>query len=83
MRKFIIILFALFGINILLAQSVFVWDRDNESTIINPDDPWVYVGLEYAILNALTENGITPVIDTVLPDNISGYYLLKFFHCYL
>ena len=76
MRKFTIILFVLFVTNILLAQSVFIWDRDNESTIINPDDPWVYVGLEYAILNALAENGITPVIDTVLPDDISGYDIL-------
>ncbi len=64
------------GTVILSAQSVFIWDRDDGNSIMNPEDPWTYVGLEYAILKALTENNITSVIDIVLPDDLSGYDIL-------
>ncbi len=75
-RVVCLLLIMLLGTVILSAQSVFIWDRDDGNTIMNPEDPWTYVGLEYAIMNALTENGITAVIDTVLPDDISNYDIL-------
>ena len=76
-RRVVYLLLIMFlGTVILSSQNVFVWDMDNESTIMNPEDPWTFVGLEYAIANALIENGITPTIDTILPDDLTGYDIL-------
>jgi hypothetical protein len=75
-RVVYLLLMIFLGTIILSAQNVFIWDRDDGNTIMNPEDPWTYVGLEYAIVIALTENGITPVIDTVLPDDLSNYDIL-------
>lgn len=60
----------------LSAQNVFVWDNDLDYTVIDPEDPWTYVGLEYGIVNALEANNITPTVGTALPDNISEYDML-------
>jgi hypothetical protein len=57
----------------LSAQSVFLWDRDLGYVVINPEDPWQYVGMEYGIINALQANGINPTVDEVLPANLDIY----------
>ena len=76
-RRIVYLLLMMFlGTVILSAQNVFIWDRDDGNTIMNPEDPWTYVGLEYAIVKALMENGITSVINTVLPDDLSNYDII-------
>ena len=75
-RVVCLLLIMLLGTVILSAQNVFIWDRDDGNTIMNPEDPWTFVGLEYAIVKALTENGITAVIDIVLPDDLSNFDIL-------
>ncbi|HPR18715.1 MAG TPA: hypothetical protein PLD62_10770 [Candidatus Cloacimonadota bacterium] len=60
----------------LTAQNVFLWDRDMGYTVMNPEDIWQYVGMEYGIENALIANGINPVVDTVLPADLSGYDMI-------
>ena len=72
MKKIILFLFLLNAVYIF-AQSVFVWDNDLEYTIMDPEDPWTFVGMEYSIINALNANGITPSVDTALPDDLSIY----------
>lgn len=73
--KLILILIA-FGLNLLTAQSVFIWDRDGGSEISDPEDPWSYIGLEAGIKAALTANNIYPVIDTLLVEDLSEYDIL-------
>ncbi len=74
---FVIVLIFVFNISMqIFAQNVFVWDRDNEELILNPEDPWTEVGVEWAIVKALDTNGITPTVDTVLPANLSDYDIL-------
>jgi hypothetical protein len=58
------------------AQNVFVWDRDEDYTVMDPEDPWTYVGLEYGIVNALEANNITPTVDILLPDNLNDYDII-------
>jgi len=79
MKNLIFVIVLIFASNIpmqIFAQNVFVWDRDNEELIINPDDPWTEVGVEYAIVKALDANRITATVDTVLPANLSDYDIL-------
>jgi len=79
MKSLIFVIVLIFASNIpmqIFAQNVFVWDRDNDELIINPDDPWTEVGVEYAIVKALDDNRITPTVDTVLPANLSDYDIL-------
>ena len=79
MRKIIFLIVLIFVINMplqIFAQNVFVWDRDDNELIVNPDDPWTQVGLEYAIVKALDLNGIIPTVDTVLPANLFDYDIL-------
>ena len=79
MKSLIFVIVLIFASNIpmqIFAQNVFVWDRDNEELIINPDDPWTEAGVEFAIVKALDANRITPTVDTVLPANLSDYDVL-------
>ena len=79
MKRLIFVIVLIFVCNItmqIFAQNVFVWDRDNEELIINPDEPWTEVGVEYAIVKALDANRITATVDTVLPANLSDYDIL-------
>ena len=79
MKKMVFVIVLIFVFNIpmqIFAQNVFVWDRDNEELIINPDEPWTEVGVEYAIVKALDANRITATVDTVLPANLSDYDIL-------
>lgn len=75
MRIKILLLF-MFIITLISAQNIFIWDRDDGSEITNPEDPWTYVGLESGIKEALTANGIFPVVDTLLADDLSGYDII-------
>lgn len=72
MNRLIFIMITLMSIS-LSAQSVFLWDRDLGYVVINPEDPWQYVGMEYGIINALQANGINPTVDEVLPANLDIY----------
>ena len=74
--KNIIFVCLLLNYAFLTAQNVFVWDRDQGYTIINPEDPWTYVGMEYSLINALQANNITPTVGEVLPDNLPDYDIL-------
>ena len=60
----------------LTAQNVFVWDKDDEYTIMNPEDPWFFVGIEFSIINALEENEITPTVGVELPSDLSEYDMI-------
>lgn len=60
----------------LSAQNVFLWDRDFGYTVMNPEDPWQYVGMEFGIENALVDNGITPTVATTLPADLSSYNMI-------
>ena len=75
MRLRIVLLF-MFIITLLAAQNVLIWDRDGGSEISDPEEPWSYVGLESGIKTALTANGIFPVIDTLLADDLSEYDII-------
>ncbi len=74
--KNIILLMLMLSFALLTAQNVFVWDRDLGYTIMDPEDPWTYVGMEYGIVNALLENGITATVDSMLPSNLQEYNML-------
>ena len=76
MKIKIMIILLVFGISLLTAQSVFIWDRDGGSEISDPEDPWSYIGLEAGIKAALTANNIYPIIDTLLAENLSEYDIL-------
>ena len=76
MKIKIILMLFLFGISLLTAQSIFIWDKDGGSEISDPEDPWSYVGLEAGIKAALTANNIFPIIDTLLADDLSQYDIL-------
>jgi len=73
--KMILILFVL-SLTLLTAQNVLIWDRDDGSEISDPEDPWSFVGLESGIKGALIANGIFPVIDTLLADDLSQYDII-------
>lgn len=66
-------MFLLISISILGAQNVFLWDRDGDYTVMNPEDPWQFIGVQEHIENALIANGITPVVDYFLPADINSY----------
>ena len=74
-KKILLVLMLISAINVF-SQNVFVWDRDLDYTIMNPEDPWTFVGMEFGIVNALNDNGITPSIDIVLPDDLSMYDMI-------
>lgn len=71
-----ILLFLLASLMFLNAQNVFLWDRDGDNTIMNPEDPWQFIGVEEHIENALIANGITPTVDYFLPDDLSSYDMI-------
>ena len=75
MRLKIILLF-MFIVTLLAAQNILIWDRDGGSEISDPEEPWSYVGLESGIKAALIANGIFPVIDTLLADDLSEYDII-------
>jgi len=54
------------------AQNVFVWDYDNNYTCTNldTDEEW---GIQQGVVEALQANGISPVVQTILPANLSNY----------
>lgn len=60
MRIKIILLLLILSFSLLVAQNVFIWDRDGGLEIQDPEDPWTYLGLEVAINNAMVANGIHP-----------------------
>jgi hypothetical protein len=74
-KKIVLFLFLLNAIS-AFSQSVFVWDNDLDYTVMNPEDPWTFVGMEFGIIGALNENGITPSVDTQLPDDLSIYDMI-------
>ena len=76
MKIKIVLIILVFGLSLLTAQNVFIWDRDGGSEISDPEDPWSYIGLEAGIKSALTANNIYPVIDTLLAENLSEYDIL-------
>lgn len=74
-KRILVFLVLIIAFNVF-AQSVFVWDRDEDYTVMNPEDPWTFVGMEFGIVNALNENGIAPSTDTVLPADLSIYDII-------
>ena len=76
MIKKIIFFLVLITVINAFSQNVFVWDRDDEYTIMDPEDPWTFVGMEYGIINALHDNNIIPSVDTNLPDDLSIYDMI-------
>jgi len=71
--KIIFYLMLIISFSFLTAQNVFVWDNDLDYTVMNPEDPWTFVGMEEGLVNALLENGITATVDILLPDDLSDY----------
>ncbi len=49
-----------------------VWDNDNGKTFANPDGSG-YVGCEYAVVNALQDNGHPTDVLRYLPSDVSAY----------
>ncbi|MDP8269337.1 MAG: hypothetical protein P9L97_11480 [Candidatus Tenebribacter davisii] len=75
MKLSIIFLFVL-AVSLLTAQNVLIWDRDDGNQIADPEEPWNYVGLEAALKTALVTNGILPVIESSLADDLSEYDII-------
>ncbi|MDA3812722.1 MAG: hypothetical protein PF570_00570 [Candidatus Cloacimonetes bacterium] len=73
--KMILILFVL-SLTLLTAQNVLIWDRDDGSEISDPEDPWNYVGLEAGLKSALSANGVTAEIDSLLADDLSQFDII-------
>ena len=57
---------------IVSAQTVLIWDNDNNSDFIDPEGAG-NVGCEYGLQHALTANGITHTTVSALPTDLSGY----------
>ena len=74
--KIKITLFLVFSLTMLIAQNVLIWDKDGGSEISDPENPWNYVGLEEGLKSALTANGITADIDSLLADDLSEYDII-------
>ncbi|MBT4332944.1 MAG: hypothetical protein HOK80_03865 [Candidatus Cloacimonetes bacterium] len=76
MKLNIILVLMILCLSMLSAQNVFLWDRDDSSEISDPEDPWSYIGLEAGIKTALSANGIIAVVDSMLPDDLTGYDII-------
>ncbi len=57
---------------IVSAQTVLIWDNDNNSDFLDPEGAG-NVGCEYGLQHALTANGITFSTVSALPTDLSGY----------
>lgn len=73
MKVKIVLLILVLYIMVLPAQNIFIWDRDGGSEISDPEDPWNYIGLEAGIKTALSANGLTADLDSLLADDLSRY----------
>ena len=74
-KKFAIIflVLSLWIISVIVsAQTVLIWDNDNNSDFLDPEGAG-NVGCEYKIQQALTANGISFTTVSALPGDLSGY----------
>ena len=65
------------------SQEIFLWDKDLGETFDDPEGGGI-VGSEYAVEQALTSNGYTYTMDTLLPGDLSGYdivFVIMGAHC--
>ena len=67
----LLVIFLVFPV-FIHAQSILIWDNDNNSDFRDPEGTG-YIGCEYKIQQALTENGITYTTVSTLPADLSGY----------
>ena len=74
-KKFAIIflVLSLWIISVIVsAQTVLIWDNDNNSDFLDPEGAG-NVGCEYGLQHALTANGITFTTVITLPTDLSSY----------
>jgi len=76
MKIKLVLILLVFSLSLLLAQNVFLWDRDGGAEISDPEDPWSYIGLDAGIKRALTANNIFPEIDTLLAEDLSRFDII-------
>ncbi len=66
-----IVIFLIFPV-FIYAQSILIWDNDNNSHFLDPEGAG-YVGCEYGIQQALSTNGVSYSTVSNLPGDLSSY----------